>query len=247
MGCHPAANGKGKGNTMTLSKSSKIFRPFENLKVLLEKRSIPLRPFKHDNASDLSEKGPEPENDQKLFEEAMADVVPISKDKIYEKSENPGCTKMNGTLDENKPLALLNNLIKYGEGFVVADTPEYVEGVGYHVNPAITKYLHRGDFSIQAHIDLHGLSVEAAQAEFDRFLKEAVTSGKRTILIVHGRGLSSPDKPVLKTKVYQWLTAGPWRKWVLAFASARHCDGGAGATYVLLRQRPFTKRYRKKP
>ena len=232
---------------MTLSKSSKIFRPFENLKALLEKRSIPLRPSKLDLASPPSEKGSDPENDQKLFEEAMADVVPIRKDKYSEKSVNPGDIKMNGNLDESEPLALLNNLIESGEGFVVADTPEYVEGVGYHVNPAITKLLHRGDFSIQADIDLHGLSVEAAQAEFDRFLKEAVTSGKRAVLIVHGRGLSSPDKPVLKTKVYQWLTAGPWRKWVLAFASARTCDGGAGATYVLLRQRPFTKRYRKKP
>jgi len=51
----------------------------------------------------------------------------------------------------------------------------------------------------------------------------------------------------LKTNLYRWLTCGPWRKWVLAFTSARLCDGGAGATYVLLRQRPLTKRFRKKP
>jgi DNA-nicking Smr family endonuclease len=35
------------------------------------------------------------------------------------------------------------------------------------------------------------------------------------------------------------------RKWVIAFSSARSCDGGAGATYVLLRQRPLTMRFRK--
>jgi DNA-nicking Smr family endonuclease len=71
-------------------------------------------------------------------------------------------------------------------------------------------------------------------------------AGKRSVLIVHGRGLSSPSKPVLKAKVYEWLTSGQWRKWVIAFSSARSYDGGTGATYVLLRQRPLTKRFRKR-
>jgi DNA-nicking Smr family endonuclease len=66
--------------------------------------------------------------------------------------------------------------------------------------------------------------------------------GKTGILITHGRGLSSPLEPVLKRKVVEWLTHGPWRKWVIAYSSARICDGGAGATYVLLRQRPISKR-----
>jgi DNA-nicking Smr family endonuclease len=70
--------------------------------------------------------------------------------------------------------------------------------------------------------------------------------GKRALLIIHGRGLSSPVKPILKSKVYLWLTTSPWHKWVIAFTSARACDGGAGATYVLLRQKPLSKRLRKK-
>jgi DNA-nicking Smr family endonuclease len=51
----------------------------------------------------------------------------------------------------------------------------------------------------------------------------------------------------LKTQVIGWLSRGPWRKWVMAYASARSCDGGTGATYVLLRSRPLTRRYRKQP
>jgi DNA-nicking Smr family endonuclease len=46
--------------------------------------------------------------------------------------------------------------------------------------------------------------------------------------------LSSKDQhPVLKGKVNSWL-----QQWddVLAFCSARQCDGGTGATYVLLRR-----------
>ena len=66
------------------------------------------------------------------------------------------------------------------------------------------------------------------------------------IFVVHGRGLKSPDKPVLKAKVFEWLTRGPLRAHVIALASARSCDGGAGATYVLLRRRPIGKRQRKR-
>jgi len=76
-------------------------------------------------------------------------------------------------------------------------------------------------------------------------LNKSIVAGRRAVLIIHGRGLSSPHEPVLKTKVYQWLTSAPWHKWVIAFTSARLCDGGAGATYVLLRQQPLTKRFRK--
>jgi DNA-nicking Smr family endonuclease len=93
---------------------------------------------------------------------------------------------------------------------------------------------------------LHGLTVEEAQIAFDRFLKESILTGKHAVLIIHGRGLSSPAEPVLKTNVYNWLSHGSWRRWVIAFTSARACDGGAGASYVLLRQQPLAKKFRKR-
>jgi DNA-nicking Smr family endonuclease len=136
-------------------------------------------------------------------------------------------------------------LVEDGRGFLVSNTPEYMEGVGYPAPPEITRRLHRGDFAVQAHVDLHGLSMGEAREVFDAFMKQAVLTDKRAILIIHGRGLSSPAEPVLKTKVAEWLTTGYWRKWVVAFTSARLCDGGSGASYVLLRQRPLPKRYRR--
>jgi DNA-nicking Smr family endonuclease len=140
----------------------------------------------------------------------------------------------------------LRNLVRGGEGFIISDTAEYMEGTGYGVNPDVARRLHQGDFSIQAHLDLHGLVAADAKAAFEQFLKEALLSGKTAVLVVHGRGRSSRADPVLKTKVKEWLTTGHWRKWVIAFTSARACDGGTGATYILLRQRPATKRLRKK-
>jgi len=245
---------------MKTSKSSGAFRPFKELKELLEKKSLKSAPSpvghaekqvlktcdsRHDlskPAENILDKQP---SENELFLKEMADVTPIPREDRIEYRSNSGPPAGPDHDSEDETLLKLDNLVKFGTGFVVADTPEYIEGRGYNVHPEITKRLHRGDFSIQAHIDLHGLGVEDARNAFELFLTDSITTGKKAVLIVHGRGLSSPDKPVLKTRVIQWLTCGPWRKWVIAFSSARSCDGGAGATYVLLRQRPLTKRYRK--
>ena len=245
---------------MKTFKSSGAFKPFKELKELLEKKSLKPAPapvghakkqvFKTCNRQqniskpDKNKLDKEPSENELFFRE-MADVAPISRGDRIKPSFYPGPPAGPDYDCQDETLLKLDNLVKFGTGFVVADTPEYIEGRGYNVHPEITKRLHRGDFSIQAHIDLHGLGVEDARHAFELFLKHSIATGKKAVLIVHGRGLSSPDKPVLKTGVVQWLTCGPWRKWVIAFSSARSCDGGAGATYVLLRRRPLTKRYRK--
>ena len=57
------------------------------------------------------------------------------------------------------------------------------------------------------------------------------------MLLVHGRGLHSKDQvPVLKEALRSWLATARFGRHVLAFATARPADGGAGAIYVLLRQ-----------
>jgi DNA-nicking Smr family endonuclease len=191
----------------------------------------------------------EAESDEvQAFQEAMRDVVPLAHPDPLPTPPAPASPPpAQPKAPENAAeVARLEALVHSGVGFIVSQTSEYVEGTGYRVHPEIAHRLHRGDFAIQSHIDLHGLQVEAARENLDRFLKEAIRTGKRQVLIVHGRGLSSPARPVLKTKICEWLTTGPWRKWVIAFASARLCDGGSGATYVLLRRRPLTRRDKKK-
>ena len=74
-------------------------------------------------------------------------------------------------------------------------------------------------------------------AAVDRFLDASVRAGPRCLLIVHGRGLNSKDRtPVLKERLKTWLSRGRASHLVLAFATARPHDGGAGALYVLLRR-----------
>ena len=176
--------------------------------------------------------------EERLFQAFMADVVPMLRDTPPTDQGPHARPKPSEQDPEAEALARLEDLVRGGEGFIVSDTAEYMEGLGHGVNPEIVKRLHQGDFSIQVHLDLHGLGVRKAHEAFEEFLKEALLAGNRAVLIIHGRGRSSRDQPVLKTKVREWLTSGPWRKWVIAFTSARTCDGGAGATYVLLRSHP---------
>ena len=186
-------------------------------------------------------------SEKELFLEAMENVIPVSgriRESIVGQTNDRSYQDYSGPKEEG--LIELNNLIRHGKGFVVDQTPEYMEGTGHRIHPSAAHFLHNGGLSIQAHIDLHRLCVENAKEELDRFLTGAVRSGKRQLLIIHGRGLSSPSEPVLKGRIFQWLTSAPWGKWVIAFSSARACEGGAGATYVLLRSRPLTHRFRKK-
>lgn len=185
---------------------------------------------------------PEHVADKDLFRHVVADVLPLpaAAGRKRKKQGRKKCTDA-----DQEVRAALHSLVACGQGFAVRHTPEYMEGRGYGVSPQLARRLHNGDFSIQAHIDLHGLGVQDAFREVDGFLNEAVRAGLRAVLIIHGRGLSSPGLPVLKEKLRLWLSTGRWRKWVLTFTSARAEDGGAGATYVLLRKRPVSKSERR--
>jgi len=219
-----------------------LHRPFAGLKNLLRQKSI----AREAEAPPPVTPAPPPvrtASDDEMFAEAMSGVVRMGLENADAEGPEPRRPPA-GNRREESEVRHLQRLVDDGSGFLVCDTPEYMEGVGYRAPPGIAERLHRGDFAVRAHIDLHGLTAEAAEAVFDAFMQESIRAAPGAVLIIHGRGLSSPGDPVLKTKVSQWLSSGKWRKWVVAFTSARMCDGGAGASYVLLRRQPLTKRHR---
>ena len=231
---------------MKTSKSTGVFRPFEDLKSLLENQSKSLNDNDLNTEEISANSENHPESEVEIFYRAMADVKEISRDNCVDHKGRAPDLNHQYSDGESEILTALNDLVQRGTGFVVADTPEYTEGRGRDAHPEITRRLHRGDFAVQDFIDLHGLNVADAQRAFEDFMQQNIAAGKRVVLVIHGRGLSSANEPVLKTNVHRWLSSGYWRKWVMAFSSARWCDGGAGSTYVLLRQRPATKQIRKK-
>ena len=105
------------------------------------------------------------------------------------------------------------------------------EGIGTDV----AGKLRRGFWSVQAELDLHGLTTDRAHDALADFVLDARTRGMRCVRVIHGKGLTSPGKePVLKGKVRRWLSH--WDE-VLAYAEAPQHAGGGGAVLVLLKGR----------
>jgi DNA-nicking Smr family endonuclease len=93
--------------------------------------------------------------------------------------------------------------------------------------------LRRGRWSVQAELDLHGHTAEESRDTLGDFLLEARARGLRCVRVIHGKGLTSPNKePVLKGKVRTWLSH--WDD-VLAYCEAPRHGGGGGAVLILLR------------
>ena len=100
---------------------------------------------------------------------------------------------------------------------------------------SVMRKLRRGQYAIEAELDLHGNTIPEARERIMIFLNRSRARGIRCVRIIHGKGKSSEGKlPVLKGKVNAWLRQ---KNEVLAFCSARPNDGGTGAVYVLLRKK----------
>jgi DNA-nicking Smr family endonuclease len=131
----------------------------------------------------------------------------------------------------------LRALISGDAPFDISDTDEFIEGRVAGIDPAIVAKLRRGEFAVQGYVDLHGMTREQAKGAVADFLRRSRQAGKRCVLLVHGRGTHSRDQlPVLKEALRTWLATNRFGRHVLAFATARPVDGGAGAIYVLLRR-----------
>ena len=99
----------------------------------------------------------------------------------------------------------------------------------------ILKKLRRGEWSVQGELDLHGHTSDDAHDALSDFLDNARQHGYRCVRVIHGKGLTSPNRePVLKGRVRQWLSR--WDE-VLAYCEAPSNAGGGGAVLVLLRGR----------
>jgi DNA-nicking Smr family endonuclease len=123
-----------------------------------------------------------------------------------------------------------------GEGFDVTFEDRYVRARAAGVSRETLSRLEKGEFPICAHLDLHGMPLEDARKAVDDFLVAQQKRGHRCVLLVTGKGKNSlGGRGVLREQVPEWLARGPSSRRVLAFASARPCDGGLGALVVLMR------------
>ncbi len=121
--------------------------------------------------------------------------------------------------------------------FALEYTEEFFEGHVMGLDPLVIAKIRAGQYSPEAHIDLHGLNAEQAYAALLEFVRHSYNQGRRSLVVVTGRGKNSPGGfAVLRQHMQDWLTKDPLKRVVLAFCTAQPKDGGAGALYVMLRK-----------
>lgn len=178
-----------------------------------------------------------PIDDATLLRQALDGVRPIDSGVERIAAGPPRGFVRTVVSEDAEVLAELSDLVSGQGSFELTETEEYVEGARAGLDPRLVTRLRRGEFSVQGHLDLHGMTQIDAKEALTRFILDSVRKGHRTVLVVHGRGLRSPGgQPVLKHATALWLSHGTIGGYVLAFATARPSDGGAGAVLVLLRR-----------
>ena len=131
---------------------------------------------------------------------------------------------------EASQIAMNPSPMSWDIGADIEDEQSYLRG---GVSPDLLRKLRRGQWTIDAEIDLHHHTQHEAHEVLMEFMRIARIKAWRCVRIIHGKGLSSHQKiPVLRSKVRRWLQL---KDEVLAFCEPRPHGGGSGAVLVLLR------------
>lgn len=174
-------------------------------------------------------------DDDELFESEMADIDPLVDDHLVP----PTLIRRTASISDREREALRElDLFVSGEApFDLSESDEFIEGHVQGLDPRVLRRLRLGEYSIQADLDLHGCDSPHARQQVAQAIAACLDRGLRCLRIVHGRGRNSPGGiPVLKAQLPRWLSRGSAKHSVLAYVTAPAHDGGAGATYVLLRR-----------
>jgi DNA-nicking Smr family endonuclease len=215
-------------------------RPFNDVFARLRERAAPppeRPPARAPAPPPAADPDPPPATEQDLWASATAGVRPIERGAERVAPPAPRGAPETFWHPDLEAVDALRALVSGDAPFDLADSDEFIEGKVAGLDHTLVRKLRRGDFAVQAHVDLHGMTRDQAKRAVEGFLRSSRSAGKRCVLVVHGRGLHSKDQlPVLKDALRTWLSTARFGRHVLAFATARPADGGAGAIYVLLRR-----------
>lgn len=170
-----------------------------------------------------------PEDDLKLFNDAMRGVRRLSSERVASGAPKPHARARFTRADRQ---AVLRESLLPAADPAVLETGDELAFRRPQISDKVLLQLRRGRYAVQDEIDLHGMTAAEARLALRAFIADCLERGMTCVRVIHGKGRGSgPRGPVLKNLVNNAL-----RKYaaVLAFGSARPNDGGSGAVYVLL-------------
>ncbi len=105
----------------------------------------------------------------------------------------------------------------------------------------VSRALSRRKLVPEASIDLHGMTLAAAERAVTAFLARVSAQDMRVVLVVTGKGLREEGGRTIDGRIrgefVGWLNRGDNRERVRAVRAAHAHHGGTGAFYLLLRRR----------
>ncbi|MDR2444134.1 MAG: Smr/MutS family protein [Deltaproteobacteria bacterium] len=188
------------------------------------------------NAPDNQYKEP---TDESLFLRAMDGVQPLNQGKGRNLTQPKPAShwKTPGPeAEDQEVLDFLTDLVTGRAEFDLTYSDEHVEGQVKGLPASTMARLRQGQIPTQDHLDLHGMTLKEAEEAIRRFISRSLDLGRYCLLLIHGRGLRSPDGvSVIKRNLENLLLHRQVKQHILAFTTAKPIDGGLGASYILLR------------
>jgi DNA-nicking Smr family endonuclease len=178
--------------------------------------------------------------DVELFRAAMADVKPLKGRKTSKPVRKAPAVvprpKAEGPLmQKERPLAAL------GVTEVRRAPTRKSSSVSQSFDREVDRALSKGRRRPEAKLDLHGMTLAAAERAVSAFIADSSEQNRRVVLIVTGKGLRLESGRVfggrIRAEFPGWLERPENRARVAGVRPAHPRHGGSGAFYVLLRRR----------
>ncbi len=159
-------------------------------------------------------------------------------------SQNPDhlSESFSATPGEDSPRAKIRAKIQ-SQDFNNPGLPPLVMGATPGLDRRAAARLRRGQWPIEATLDLHGYRRDTAQEATEAFISQSASQGLRCVQVITGKGVAGDietgwrGQGVLRAGLADWLNRPSVRPLILAYNQAQPRDGGGGAFYILLRRR----------
>ena len=132
-------------------------------------------------------------SDAELFDFAMKDVKSLGWSSVPLHNRPP--VEIQGQDEEQDALRVLEEFLRRGR-VDIEDTPEYIEGSVHPHGRLYLKDLRSGRFSVRAHLDLHGLTLQDA-----RFVLEAAFAADARASIEPASPAVASPRPAVESSV----------------------------------------------
>ena len=174
------------------------------------------------------------EDDTAIFLRSMQGVKAINSPESGREVVTAGLAAQPRGADHDEELLFLQAIQKIGTTHTfVKPEPETGE-LPRRSTSGRMRQLKRGTIRIREELDLHGDIKEVALAKLEHFISGAFRSGQQAVLVITGKGINSPEGPVLQGAVAAWLCE-KGKGLVAEFAPAPRDRGGSGAFVVFLK------------